>query len=94
MHYYRWRRTGDPELVLVREPVRGEQHGRWKGDAVGYHGVHHRLRTTRGEAREHTCPCGNQAQEWAFDLPKGFSTDLSRYTARCASCHYEQDRVV
>jgi hypothetical protein len=59
---------------------------RYGGD-LGYKGVHHRLRRLRGPARDHLCACGEQAAEWAFDEPTGFSNDLSRYRPECQSCH-------
>jgi hypothetical protein len=47
--------------------------------------------------------CGKQAQEWAYtggcpaeliDLGKRYSTDQSRYTPMCVSCHRRHDRAL
>lgn len=63
--------------------------------------VHKRLYAERGRAKDHTCPCGSPASDWAYDGTdpnekvdeRGkFSEDLSRYVALCRSCHWKQDR--
>jgi hypothetical protein len=72
----------------------GESHPNWTGDAASYAAVHFRLDRVHGKARDYRCGCGAQAAEWAFDEPVGFSTDLSRYTAMCSSCHKRHDRKV
>lgn len=66
MHYVRWRRHGDPDRVL---PVlEGAANPQWKGDDIGYPGVHHRIRRTRGNARNFACVmCGGRARDWAYD---------------------------
>lgn len=56
-----------------------------------YSTVHNRLMRQRGKASEHDCvDCGEQAREWSFDRPTGFSMDLERYAPRCRSCHNAQ----
>ena len=69
----------------------GEAAPNWRGDRCGKRAVHMRLAVRFGKASEHSCPCGAQASDWAFDEPAGFSTDLSRYTALCRSCHLTRD---
>ena len=90
-HYSRWYRTGSPHTVRPKGGGVGPDHSQWKGDDVSYWGVHKRLETAYGKASTHTCTCGNPAEHWAFDEPTGFSTDLTRYTALCASCHKTKD---
>lgn len=38
----------------------------YHGDARGYNWAHQRVRATRGVARQHVCPCGKPADEWAY----------------------------
>ena len=47
-HWQRWYRTGDP--LLIRS-LSGASNGKWKGDSVGYHGLHTRLEPERGKAQ-------------------------------------------
>ena len=89
-HYRRWLRHGSPDVVLDRT---GERNGNYAGDNVGYQGVHQRLVKLHGPAHDYTCACGEQAQDWAFDMPTGFSYDLRRYTPLCRVCHWAQDRT-
>ena len=66
-----------------------------------YNAVHGRLATKRGRARDQTCPCGRQAQDWAYQhtgevlySPAGqvYSADLDDYVAMCRKCHRKLDR--
>jgi len=101
MHYQRWKSRGEagsPDPVELRQ----QDHWHWKGDAVGYHAVHVRLRVQRGLARLQQCPCGAPAAQWALDndSPRAttgadgmrYSLDLDDYIAMCASCHRRMDR--
>ena len=98
VHYQRWWRYGDPLVVTLAD------HGRaWTGDAVGYAGVHSRLRVERGKAAEQICVrCGGSADEWAYDhaapneqqdetTGKPYSTDLSHYLPLCLADHRRFD---
>src|SRR5262249_36258426 len=91
MHRSRKERHGDP-LIERGRGTPNNRHG-WKGDAVSYGAVHYRLRTYRGKASAYLCACGcgEQAQDWAFDEPTGFSTDLSRYSPMTRACHKLMD---
>lgn len=57
MHYARWWRHGDLTAVLARG----------RSEVVGYRGAHYRVRSTRGSAALHVCPCGQPAAQWAYD---------------------------
>lgn len=79
----------------------GDQHPMWKAGSAGYHAVHKRLRTSRGQAKE--CEhCGSTEEhasyDWALNWEvapevvvdvKGrmFSTDLAAYIRLCRPCH-------
>lgn len=74
-HYGRWRRNGDPNVVLPGfggDPTKwgrsGEHHPAWRGDEASYSAIHKRLASVRGSARTHVCfRCGEPADEWAYD---------------------------
>jgi hypothetical protein len=93
MHAGRMNRTGTTDApVLVR--------------SVTYGAVHQRLLSEHGRAAGHDCAdCGSPAEEWSYDgtdpdeltgeASKGitvqYSTDLSKYQARCRGCHRRLD---
>jgi len=98
-HYQRYRTHGDP-TVVVR--LSGADNSEWVGDAVGYAGVHHRVRTIRGSARDHQCShCQvERARHWAYDRsdaderssPRGpYSVDPMHYLPLCVPCHKNFD---
>lgn len=75
-----------------------------KKPVVGYRAVHARLMYEIGKAKEFTCECGKQAQEWAYlgdenemvatasyELGKVYSQNLDAYTPMCCSCHRKMD---
>lgn len=72
-------------------------------EEIGYSGAHYRVRSTRGRAALHVCPCGKPAAQWAYDNadpaervdPRGcrYSLDPARYFPLCASCHKLFDRA-
>ena len=92
MHWLRWHKYGDATAVFV---------GHWKGDDVGYSGVHERLNRYRGHAQEHQCAhCGGPAVDWAYDHADpnekvgvrhghelAYSTDPDHYIPLCRLCH-------
>lgn len=91
MHYYRWRRHGDPTVRNILTA----------GESVSYRGLHWRLEWERGKARDHTCPCGELAEHWAYDHGDPgertddhgmrYTTNLDAYTPRCVPCHRRYD---
>lgn len=55
------------EAAPPRLGLRAEESAHWKGDSVGYSGMHDRVRSTRGRAREYSCvTCGSGAVDWAY----------------------------
>lgn len=95
MHYARHRKHGDPERI-------DKSSGNYRGDSIGYTGIHMRVRSLHGPATRHRCRhCGGHAEEWAYDHgdPKerrseaGFpySTDSSHYIPLCIPCHRKFD---
>jgi hypothetical protein len=99
-HLHHFQTYGDP---LAVGPGRGS--GRRRIAEPTYTGIHKRLFYDKGRAAAHVCvDCGNRAQEWSYDggCPNertdtvngsllGYSTDQSRYSPRCRSCHRSRD---
>lgn len=70
MHYLRFKRHGDPLVVLPRySPGSGEDNHQWRGQDIAYSTAHSRVTAARGRAAQHQCAhChGKAAQEWAYD---------------------------
>lgn len=70
---------------------RGENHPSWKGDAVGYGGVHDWLRKEYGQPS--FCEeCGTTSAkrfEWA-NISLQYHRDRADYRRLCASCHRKE----
>lgn len=78
---------------------------RWRGDGVGYLGMHDRIRSLRGRARDHACiDCDKPARDWSYNGGDpnekraqvngsllAYSTDPDRYSPRCSKCHKRYD---
>lgn len=73
----------------------------WRGETVGYSGVHHRLRKELGHADTHGCACGATAADWAYNhldpdqryhngMP--YSIHAEYYKPMCKKCHRSFDR--
>lgn len=106
-HWIRWKRHGDPGVVLKPLPVVGERNGNWTGEEATYEAAHQRLRKARGRAASHSCvDCGGPAQQWSYtrDDPNErtdesgdhagmpFSLNvIDHYAPRCISCHKKFD---
>jgi hypothetical protein len=101
IHYTRLRNHGDP-LVTIGTPT-GSRHGAWRGEDVGYYGIHDRLTAQRGPAKQHPCRlCAQPATNWAYDHSDpnakhdervgSYSTDLTFYIPLCFPCHWRLDR--
>jgi hypothetical protein len=100
MHYYRWRKHGDP----MWEPTQryGAETGNWKGDEASYGAVHRRARLSL----PHKCAaCGTEdgrlelallhnvpAEYLKRDGRHGpFSTRPDDYIRLCVTCHRRYD---
>jgi len=70
----------------------GTAHKSWKGDSVGYVGVHEWVRYHLGKPRR----CGNckttkaKAYDWA-NVSGEYKRDLNDYIRLCRSCHKKLD---
>ena len=71
----------------------GEKNGGWKGDEVGYSGLHHWVRRKLGNPQV----CGNcgtenaKRYEWAI-IDHSYTRDLTTWVRVCNSCHLKMDR--
>lgn len=70
---------------------RKENSPRWKGDATGYHGVHHWLRKNFGSNGQ--CEyCKNEGRlQWAKIIDKEYERKRENFLHLCSSCHKKYD---
>lgn len=66
----------------------GENNAKWKGDAVGYDGLHTWVRRRLGKA-DHCCLCnGIKAKKYYWhNISLKYKRDLSDWQSLCPSCH-------
>lgn len=70
---------------------KAEKHHSWKGDNIGYWGIHRWLRTNFGPAKEYQCEhCEKQASDWANKDHK-YKRDRNDYIPLCRGCHLKYD---
>lgn len=101
MHRRRVKEHGNPHAVTPKGYESPDLHPQYKGDGVGYNGMHTRLRAARGSAALQACVgCGMPAAHWSYDhqdpaekdSPYGpYSTDPCHYQPRCVPCHKSYD---
>jgi len=93
MHYQRWKKHGDP-LKRGLSPRAIER------DVTGYWGIHKRVLRAFGPASLQLCPCGKQAEHWAYDHldpneqqfnSHPYSQLVIHYEPLCSVCHKEMD---
>lgn len=71
----------------------GEKNGKWKGDKVGYIGLHHRVRKSLGKPLIcQFCGVTDVPIEWANKSHKYFLT-LSDWISLCVPCHRKYDNT-
>ena len=96
-------RSGDLNRGTIQSCGRSEHRRR---DDIGYGAAHGRVRTDRGPIEAQSCTdCGSPAQHWSYNhddpderydetmshRPVAYSSDPSRYSPRCVSCHKRFD---
>lgn len=74
----------------------GEENNKWKGDDVGYTGLHQWVRRKLGKPA-HCAYCGRadrRKYEWA-NISKSYRRDLSDWIRLCTSCHrlYDNGKI-
>ena len=67
-----------------------DEHHAWKGESVGYRGLHYWLRREKG-VPESCVKCGKTGRiQWA-NISGEYHRDTSDYIAMCSSCHKKYD---
>jgi len=82
--------------------LKGAKNNKWKGDNVGYWGIHTWLQRTYGKAshcknRQHNIlkfKCSNKSRtyEWALIKGKEYKRNVKNFIMLCHSCHFRYDR--
>ncbi len=63
----------------------GISHWEWKGENVGYRGLHYWIRRQKGIPK--ICEtCGEEANDWA-NIDHKYKRNINDYIALCKSCH-------
>lgn len=77
-----------PNRILPK----AENHHAWKGQEVGYRGLHYWLRRIRGEPS--ACQwCSNPKGQWA-NIDGLYQRDPDDFVSLCASCHKHYDLAI
>lgn len=76
-------------MAVISTVAHDTSHHRWRGNRVGYHGAHHRVRKIRGHA-DH-CVFGCQALRYEWANLTGDYTDVWDYAQMCGTCHNRYD---
>uniref|UniRef100_A0A6M3MAW5 Nuclease associated modular domain-containing protein n=1 Tax=viral metagenome TaxID=1070528 RepID=A0A6M3MAW5_9ZZZZ len=85
-----------------REDVLGEKNNQWKGDNVGYYGIHTWLQNRYGKAnrcenKENNIldfPCLEKSSnyDWALIKEKRYERKRKNFMMLCHSCHLKYDK--
>ncbi len=77
---------------FTRERVLGEKNNKWRGDNVGYFGVHTWVQRTRGNASVcEDCDSTNFVQ-WA-NISGEYKRDIGDWKQLCSVCHRRFDGI-
>lgn len=69
---------------------RGINHSLWKGDNVGYRGIHYWVRREKGIPKK-CSNCGSiKNVQWA-NIDHQYKRDINDYIELCSSCHKKRD---
>ena len=81
-------------IKFVKGGNKGEDNHKWKGDDVGYNGIHHWLNKKFGKACkcEHPeCKGLSKNFEWSLIKGKEYERKRENYWMLCCSCHHKYD---
>ena len=91
-----------PKTEFTAKRTKGEKNFKWKGDRVGYFGIHTWLQRNYGKAnkcenRENTflefeCSGLSNNFDWAFMGKKSYERKRELFVMLCHSCHLKYDR--
>jgi hypothetical protein len=76
---------------FTSERMSNEKHPNWKGDSVGYFGLHTWVQRKKGKVNQ--CElCGKIGRiDWANKSYK-YKRDLNDWVALCHKCHFNRDK--
>lgn len=80
---------------LAERNGQGATHPRWKGDEVGYRGIHSWVRRQKGPANKcdaDDCEGRSNTYHWS-NISGEYKRDLSDWQQRCVPCHSAFDRT-
>jgi len=83
-----------PKIGRKRPEITGENHVNWKGENVGYHGLHTWLIKQYGKATkcEHCNIKTTKRYEWA-NISGEYKRYISDWKQLCSSCHHKFDDI-
>jgi hypothetical protein len=87
--------SGSPEhreRMRQCRKAKGEEHGNWKGDDVGYDALHDWVK--RNKPRTGICEaCGKKPRTWTHlaNVSGEYRRDVADFIELCASCHKKRD---
>lgn len=76
---------------LDKKKIPEHKHSSWKGDGVGYFGVHNWVHKHKGKAKK-CIKCGFVGKcQWA-NVSKQYKRNVNDYISLCPKCHWHYDR--
>lgn len=76
--------------------LRGKKSPQWKGDNVGYFGLHYWIRNTFGKANKcenKDCPHKSKQFQWALLRGASYERKRENFIMLCRSCHSHYDNI-
>ena len=81
--------TGKKVGKLLNSPF-GKNHWNWRGDAVGYSGLH--IRIKKSFPKPQNCNlCGKEAKLELANISQKYKLEISDWMWICRSCHMKQE---
>jgi hypothetical protein len=91
-----------PKTEFNAERVVGEKNSKWKGENVGYYGIHTWIKRHYGKADkcenrdnqvlEFKCNNKSKNYDWAFMGQSSYKRDRKLFIKLCHSCHLKYDK--
>ena len=84
----RW--TKEKPFLGDKNSPKGAEHSHWKGDKVGYRGLHYWLHREKGKPQG--CKCGRTGCRFQWANKDGkYRRNINDYISMCPSCHKKHD---
>lgn len=82
--------VSEERKLELSQLMSGEKHFMWKGNKVGYSGIHMRIRSQKGPAKK-CSECGSAKKvQWA-NKSHTYKPDINDFFELCYSCHKKYD---